>query len=192
MTRINLLPWREALRKERKRQFASIAVGAVVLMGAIVFYAHVYIDNLIAHQNARNKFLQDEIAKVDESIKEIRELESAKKALLIRMNVIQDLQSRRPMVVHMLDELVRAVPEGLYLTKMEQIGHEVVLEGKAQSNARVSAFMRRLDASDWFDDPRLDVIQVEEKNGERSSKFILTVMQVNPDEQKDEKGEGGK
>ncbi len=189
MTRINLLPWREALRKERKRQFASVAVGAAVLMAAIVFYAHVHINGLIENQNIRNKFLQDEIAKVDESIKEIRQLESAKKALLIRMNVIQDLQSRRPMVVHMLDELVRAVPEGLYLTKMEQQGHEVVLEGMAQSNARVSAFMRALDASAWFDNPRLDVIQVDEKNGTRTSKFTLVVKQVNPDEVKDKEGD---
>ena len=189
MTRINLLPWREALRKERKRQFASVAVGAAVLMAAIVFYAHVHINGLIENQNLRNKFLQDEIAKVDESIKEIRQLESAKKALLIRMNVIQDLQSRRPMVVHMLDELVRAVPEGLYLTKMEQQGHEVVLEGMAQSNARVSAFMRALDASAWFDNPRLDVIQVDEKNGTRTSKFTLVVKQVNPDEVKDKEGD---
>ncbi len=189
MTQINLLPWREAQRKERKRQFSSIAVGAAVLMGALVFYAHVHINGLIEHQNVRNKFLQDEIAKVDSSIKEIRELESAKKALLIRMNVIQDLQSRRPMVVHMLDELVRAVPEGLYLTGVEQKGHEVVLDGLAQSNARVSAFMRRLDASDWFDSPRLDVIQVEEKNGERSSKFTLVVKQVNPDESTDQEGD---
>ena len=189
MTRINLLPWREALRKERKRQFASVAVGAAVLMAAIVFYAHVHINGLIENQNLRNKFLQDEIAKVDESIKEIRQLESAKKALLIRMNVIQDLQSRRPMVVHMLDELVRAVPEGLYLTNMEQQGHEVVLEGMAQSNARVSAFMRALDASAWFDNPRLDVIQVDEKNGSRTSKFTLVVKQVNPDESKDEEGD---
>ncbi len=189
MTQINLLPWREAQRKERKRQFSSIAVGAALLMTVLVFYAHVHINGLIEHQNARNKFLQDEIAKVDESIKEIRELESAKKALLIRMNVIQDLQSRRPMVVHMLDELVRAVPEGLYLHHIEQKGHEVVLEGLAQSNARVSAFMRQLDASEWFDSPRLDVIQVEEKDGERSSKFTLVVKQVNPDESPDHGGE---
>ena len=181
MTRINLLPWREALRKERKRQFASVAVGAALLMAAMIFFAHVQINGQIESQNLRNKFLQDEITKVDASIKEIRELESAKKALLTRMNVIQDLQSRRPMVVHMLDELVRAVPEGLYLTKMEQEGHEVVLEGQAQSNARVSAFMRKLDGSDWFENPRLDVIQIDEKNGTRSSKFLLKVKQVNPD-----------
>ena len=189
MTQINLLPWREAQRKERKRQFSSIAIGAAILMTALVFYAHVYINGLIEHQNTRNKFLQDEIAKVDESIKAIRELESAKKALLIRMNVIQDLQSRRPMVVHMLDELVHAVPEGLYLNSMEQKGHEVILDGLAQSNARVSAFMRRLDASEWFDSPRLDVIQVEEKDGKRSSKFTLVVKQVNPDESEDHGGD---
>jgi len=190
MTRINLLPWREALRKERKRQFASTAVGAIILMLVIIFYAHIHVNGLIEHQNLRNKFLQDAIVEVDASIKEIRELESAKTALLTRMNVIQDLQSRRPMVVHMVDELVKAVPDGLYLTNMKQSGNVVTLSGIAQSNARVSAFMRNLDKSNWFDNPELDVIQIEDAKGVRSSKFTLTVRQANPDARTD--GEGAK
>ncbi len=190
MTRINLLPWREALRKERKRQFASIAVGAVALMVVIIFYVHIHINGLIEHQNQRNDFLNAAIVEVDASIKEIRELESAKSALLIRMNVIQDLQRRRPMVVHMVDELVRAVPDGLYLTNMQQSGSTVTLSGIAQSNARVSAFMRNLDKSLWFDNPELNVIQIEDNKGVRSSQFTLTVKQTNPDARSD--GEGKK
>ena len=191
MTRINLLPWREAQRKERKRQFASVAVGAVVLMLVIIFWVHIHINGLIDHQNQRNKYLQDQIAVVDESIKEIRELESAKSALLTRMKVIQELQSRRPMVVHMVDELVKAVPDGLYLAKMQQTGMVVSLSGVAQSNARVSAFMRNLDKSPWFQSPQLDVISVEEKTGLRTSKFTLTMTQANPDEQETD-GAGGR
>ncbi len=192
MTRINLLPWRDELRKEHKRQFFSILLGAAALMLAIIGYAHVHISGNIDGQNSRNSFLQAEIAKVEGKIKEIKELETQKKQLLNRMEVIQDLQTRRPMVVHMLDKLVVALPDGLFLTKFEQAGMELVIEGLAQSNARVSAFMRNLDESDWFDSPRLEVIQVQEKNGSRSSKFTLKVKQLTPEEIEAKKAEESK
>lgn len=182
MTRINLLPWREALRKERKRQFTSVVAGAVLLMGVIILYVHIHMSGLIEHQNGRNTFLEEEIATVEKKIVEIRELESQKKQLLNRMTVIQELQTRRPMVVHLLDKLVRALPEGLYLSRLDQQGSELVLEGTAQSNARVSAFMRNLDASDWFSNPRLDVIQVGTSEGSRASGFTLKVTQLSPEE----------
>ncbi len=192
MTRINLLPWREALRKERKRQFVSVLGGAAFLMLAIIGYVHFHVSGLIDYQNSRNSFLEHEIAKVDEKIKEIRELEAQKKQLLNRMNIIQELQTRRPMVVHMLDKLVKALPEGLYLTTVNQQGAELTLEGMAQSNARVSAFMRNLDESDWFASPKLEVIQVQEKDGTRSSKFTLKAKQLTPEEVEAEKAEKGK
>lgn len=192
MTRINLLPWREALRKERKRQFVSILGGAAFLMLAIIGYVHFHVDGMIDYQNSRNSFLESEIAKVEEKIKEIRELEAQKKQLLNRMNIIQELQTRRPMVVHMLDKLVKALPEGLFLTKVDQNGAELTLEGMAQSNARVSAFMRNLDGSDWFASPKLEVIQVQDKDGSRSSKFTLKVKQLTPEEVEAEKAEEGK
>lgn len=192
MTRINLLPWREALRNERKRQFTSIVVGAVFLMLAIIGYVYVHISGNIDDQNLRNGFLEAEIAKVDGRIKEIKELETKKKQLLNRMDVIQNLQTRRPMVVHMLDKLVVALPDGLFLTKFEQAGVELSIEGLAQSNARVSAFMRNLDESEWFDSPKLEVIQVQEKNGSRSSKFTLMVKQLTPEEIEAKKAEESK
>ena len=192
MTRINLLPWREALRKERKRQFVSVLGGAAILMLAIVGYVHFFVAGMIDHQNSRNSFIESEIAKVDEKIKEIRELEAQKKQLLNRMNVIQELQTRRPMVVHMLDKLVRALPEGLYLTALDQKGTELTLDGFAQSNARVSAFMRNLDESVWFSNPKLEVIQVQEKGGTRSSKFTLKVKQLTPEEVEAKKAENSK
>lgn len=181
-TRINLLPWRETLRKERKRQFASIAGGAVLLMAVIVFYVHLHINGMIDHQNARNSLLESEIAKVDQEIKEIKELENKKTQLLNRMTVIQDLQTRRPLSVRLMDELVRTLPEGLVLTKLTQKGTDLDLEGAAQSNARISAFMRNLQDSPWFDNPKLDVIQAQDKSGDRVSKFVLKVKQLTPDE----------
>jgi type IV pilus assembly protein PilN len=181
MTRINLLPWREALRKEKQRQFISIGAGAAILMAAIILYLHIHIGGMISNQEARNTFLQGEIDKVDASIKEIAELDIKKKKLLQRMTVIQDLQSRRPLAVHMLDELVRVIPEGLYLTKITQKDTEIDLEGVAQSNARVSSLMNNLEKSEWFKDPRLDVIQSQEgKEAARGNRFLLKISQRNP------------
>jgi type IV pilus assembly protein PilN len=182
MTSINLLPWREMLRKERQRQFASIAVGAAVLMGATILYVHLHIGGLIDDQNGRNAFLQGEIKKVDEQIAEIKDLESEREKLLARMNIIQQLQSNRPQIVHLFDEMVTTLPEGVYLKKVKQDGNSLVIDGEAQSNARVSAFMRNLDTSEWLTKPRLDVIKaVDAKDGERDSDFTLRVSQVSKD-----------
>lgn len=182
MTSINLLPWREMLRKERQRQFASIAVGAAVLMGAIVLYVHLHVGGLIDDQNARNTFLQTQIKKVDRQIAEIKDLESEKDKLLARMNIIQQLQSNRPQIVHLFVELVNTLPDGVYLTAVKQDGSSLVIDGEAQSNARVSAFMRNLDASKWLTKPRLDVIKaVQAKDGDRNSDFTLRVSQVSKD-----------
>ncbi len=178
MTRINLLPWRELRRKEQQRQFISIAAGAVLLMGAVMVYVHLHMNALIEEQNLRNKFLQDEIVKVEQKIAEIRTLETKKQQLLARMDVIQQLQTRRPEIVHIFDELVRAMPSGMYLTGISQRGSTVVIEGAAQSNARISALMRNLDGSDWFNDPKLDVIEADARDQARVSRFKLTVNQV--------------
>ncbi len=181
MTSINLLPWRETLRKERQRQFLSMAGFAALFCFALVLYAHFHVSSLIDGQNGRNTMLESEIKIVEEQIKEIEAIESEKKRLLARMEVIQQLQSGRPQIVHVFDELVSTLPEGVYLTKIKQNSDSLVLEGFAQSNARVSAYMRNLDASAWFADPKLDVIQASE-SGEvqlRTSKFSLQVKQVN-------------
>lgn len=186
MTRINLLPWREIRRKEERRQFISIAGGAVVLMAVIVLYIHIHIGGLIDGQERRNKFMSDEIAKVDAMIAEIRTLETKKQQLLARMNIIQELQTRRPEIVHVFDELAQAVPQGMYLTRVTQQGDVLVVEGVAQSNARVSSFMRNLDGSPWFTGPRLDVIEADSKDSSRNSRFKLTVHQVRTDKQQAE------
>lgn len=178
MTRINLLPWRELRRKEQQRQFISIAAGAVILMGMALLYVHLHMNSLIDDQNQRNKFLQDEIAKVEEKIAEIRTLETKKQQLLARMDIIQQLQTRRPEIVHIFDELVMAMPSGMYLTSISQSGKVIIIEGAAQSNARISALMRNLDSSAWFNDPKLEVIEADAKEQTRVSRFKLVVNQV--------------
>jgi len=176
-TRINLLPWREMRRKEQDRQLLSIGVGAWVLMGLVIFYAYMHVSGLIENQKKRNEYLQGEIKKVEEEIKEIRELQAARSALLARMRVIQQLQQDRTQVVHTFDDLVRKTPEGVYFENLKQKGKEIVLKGNAQSNARVSALMRQLEASEWFMNPDLEIINVKSKGNTRVSEFTLKVSQ---------------
>lgn len=174
-TRINLLPWREIRRKEQDRQLLTIAVGAWILMGVIIFYAHVHVSALIENQNKRNEFLNAEIAKVEQEIKEIAELKKQRADLIARMNVIYQLQGDRTQVVHLFDELARKLPDGIYFTALRHSGGGISLQGVAQSNARVSALMRNLSSSDWFADPELEVITVSAAGSDRVSNFSLRV-----------------
>lgn len=177
-TRINLLPWREMRRKEQDRQLLTIAVGAWILMGVIIFYAHVHVTALIENQNRRNEFLNQEIAKVEQEIKEIAELKKKRADLIARMNVIYQLQGDRAKVVHLFDELARKLPDGIYLSSLNHSGSNIGLRGVAQSNARVSALMRNLASSDWFADPELEVITVKAQGSDRVSEFSMRVKPV--------------
>ena len=175
-TRLNLLPWRDMRRREQDRQLLTVAIGAWVLMVVIVFYAHIHVTGLIDAQNRRNEFLKQEITKVEKQIKEVAELKKRREDLIARMNVIQQLQADRTRVVRIFDELVRRVPEGVQLASLKQSGSaSMALTGVAQSNARVSALMRNFSASEWFDDPKLDVINVRQKGGDRVSEFSMKV-----------------
>lgn len=175
MAHINLLPWREELRKQKQRDFMSIAAGSAVLMGLVVLYVHMHINGLIENQQGRNEYLKTEIRKVELKIKEIKELEKQKQKLISRMRIIERLQSHRPEIVYTFDELVRIVPDGLYLTSLIQKGNKIIIEGSAQSNARVSAFMRGLDSSESFGSPTLDFIRAASKGVDRSRIFKLQV-----------------
>jgi len=177
-TRLNLLPWREIRRREQDRQLLTIAVGAWLLMAVIVFYGYVHVSAMIENQNSRNKFLQDEIKKVEAELKEINEIKKKKQALIARMNIIYQLQQDRTRIVHIFDDLVRKLPEGIYLTNMKQSGTSLDLKGIAQSNARVSALMRNLASSDWFEEPQLEIINVKEKGADRISEFSLKVKEA--------------
>ena len=189
MSQINLLPWREEERQEQTRQFATIAALSLILTAAGVLLVHTSFNNQIDHQNMRNKILQDEITRLDTSLEQIASLEETKDQLLARMDVIQSLQQKRPQIVHLFDDFVRTVPEGIFLTKISQSGEQLTIEGVAESNGRVSAYMRNIDASDWMATPKLKVIETK-KGTLRSSSFSLITSQSLPKEKsKESEGE---
>jgi len=173
MARINLLPWREELRKQKQRDFGIIAVSSVIFAGLVVLLAHFHVDGLINNQNQRNAYLQNEIEILNKRIGRIKELEAMKQNLLARMNVIQELQSSRPESVHLLDELVRTLPEGVHLKKFAQNNKALTMTGVAESNARVSDYMRKIDVSEWLTNPRLNVIKTTESGRRRIANFTL-------------------
>jgi len=159
MPRINLLPWREAERK-RKRQEFFLSIGAAFATAALVILLGRWQMNAaIEHQAERNQIINDEIAELDKQIQEILGLEKQKERLLARMEIIETLQRSRPEIVHVFDELVRILPEGVYLTYLKQTGTRFEIRGVAQSSTRVSAFMRNIDASEWLADPALQIVQ---------------------------------
>ncbi len=178
MPHINLLPWREELRRERQRQFINIAAGAAVVMLGIVVLVHLRYGAMIEDQNSRNKFMEEQIVQVDKEIKEIESLEKEKKALLARMKIIQELQGSRPVIVHLFDELAKTIPDPVYFLKLSRKGNQISVEGVADSNEYVSQLMRNLNDSNWLANPKLSVIQSGKKEYEDSSWFKLTVSQT--------------
>ncbi len=191
ITRINLLPWREELRQEQKKQFALMAVMTCVLAAAIVGLIHFQMQAKIDYQLSRNSFMTSQIVKVDEEIKEISELKKVRRSLIERMEVIQDLQGSRPSIVHLFSEIVASVPNGVYLESLAQTGSSLLINGQAESNARVSTYMRNLSASEWLKDPNLTIIEVEDITVNRISTFTLTVKQTSPNATEDEQEDDG-
>ena len=177
MARINLRPWREERRAEKQREFL-ITLAAVALAGLLFIFLH---DRVIAsgieEQQARNSYLSGEIASLERKIQEINKLKQKRDQLIERMRVIQELQGNRPVIVHMFDEIVRSLPDGIYYTSLVRKGEELSIKGRAESNNRISSLMRSLDASEWFVDPNLTAVKaVEDKNGgDKSNDFDLTV-----------------
>lgn len=178
MARINLLPWREERRQELRQQFFGMLAGFVVLAAGLTYLVFFQIGVFIQNQEDRNSFLEQRIAELDRQIKVIEELQETRARLVARMEVIQNLQQSRPLVVHMVFEVADALPDGVYLTGLRQRGGQITIQGRAESNARVSAYMRRLEASDWLGRPQLVKIQaVGNDRGIRANDFTLTVMQ---------------
>lgn len=191
MARINLLNWREERRKNIEQNFYIMLVSAAVFSIAIVFAVHMQLNAMIEQQTSRNNYLKGEIKKVEKAIAEIKTLEKKKADLLSRMHVIQELQHNRSDSVHLLDNLVHVLPEGLHLTKFVQKNKGLTFNGIAQSNARVSAYMRNIETSDWLKTPNLKVITTKKQNSPGGySQFTLTSKQSSPAEKnkKDKKG----
>jgi type IV pilus assembly protein PilN len=179
MPRINLLPWREAERKQRRQEFGVGAIGALVLAGAIAFVVNLQMGSAVDNQNERNQYLKTEIANLDKQIAEILDLEQRKQRLSSRIQVIEQLERSRPEIVHVFDQLVRTLPDGVYLTGIKQTERKLTLKGVAQSSTRVASYMRNLDASEWLTDPSLDILETKGA-GEGGSEFTLNASQENP------------
>lgn len=190
MPHINLLPWREARRKRRQQQFLGILAAAVGLTIAGVYLGHSYMQGLIDQQQARNEHIEQEITLLDKQIREIQDLQETKRQLLARMRIIEQLQQRRTEIVHLFEELVATLPEGVYLTALKQEGDSLLLDGMAQSNARVSTYMKNLDKSSWLRDPQLLVIEATGTDNTKASRFSLRVKQQAPEKGDEAKGGG--
>jgi len=177
MISINLLPWREELRQEKQKQVMKIIIALWVVAGICAFLLVNHWNGRIAHQNSRNQYLVSEINKLKKTIKEIETLKDKRNAIVDRVEVIQELQSGRTQVVHLFDDLVRKMPEGIFLNSLSKNSSQIKLVGSAQANARVSALMRSLDSSDWFMSPKLQIVKSEEQEGLELSKFNLEIFE---------------
>ena len=190
MARINLLPWRAERRKLRQKEFmvmlGASALGAALLAFLIVGYHKAQIEG----QNERNAYVKNQITQVDAKIKEIEELDKKKARLLARKQVIEQLQANRSQMVHLFDSLVRTIPDGVTLTSIRQAGDKLTLQGRSQSNARVSTYMRNLEGSGWMSKPDLSVIEAKGTNKGLPYEFTLSVTLANPNAPKDTDGDG--
>lgn len=178
MPSVNLLPWRETQRKDRERRFYVLLGVVAALAVGVVLLANVYVGSLQDSQLERNAILEKEIQQLESKIKEIKKLKAQKEALLARMDIIGQLQAKRPEIVHLFDELVRNMPEGITLTSIDQKGGLLTITGYAQSNARVSTLMRRLESSEWLAGADLNVIKSGLQNKSKVSDFTLKINQI--------------
>ena len=186
MIPINLLPHREVRRKAQQRQFGGLALIAAIAAIVAVIAVHGFLATRIENQQARNRFLDGEIAKLDKQIDEIKKLKEQTSALLARKRVVESLQSNRTEAVRLLDQLVRQLPDGLYLKQVKQTGDIVNITGYATSNARVSTLMRNFEASPWLEDPKLIEIKAIKANIGTLNEFNLNVKVTRPKEEVDD------
>jgi type IV pilus assembly protein PilN len=188
MIRINLLPHRELARAARRRQF-NVLLGIFVAIGVVVvILGHTVIAARQSAQEARNAFLEQEIVRLDSQIGEIKKIREQTQALLERKQVVETLQSNRTEVVHLFDQMIRLLPDGLYLRSFKQAGDVVTITGYTQSSARVSTLMRNLDESPWFESANLVEIKAATVNNLRANEFTLTVKQTRQQAEEDQKG----
>ncbi len=180
MANINLLPWREERRHEKQRQFLSV-LGLVAVLGVVCMWSmYIYYDNKLENQRGRNSFLQTQVRKLDSKIKEIESLEKERQQLVERMTLIQDLQKSRPQVVHLFDEIVTTMPEGVNLSSIERKGDSLELHGVSESSPRISNFMRNIATSKWLEQGTLDAINIDKESGTNRKNFILKTKVSSP------------
>ena len=174
MIRINLLPHRAEKRRARKVQFIALSVISLMAGVLLIGFVHAVISAKISYQERRNTYLKQEIAILDKQIEEIKKLREQTESLLARKNVVESLQSTRADVVHLLDQMLRILPDGVYIKSLKQTGNAINMAGYAQSNARVSTLMRAIEDSPWLDTPVLVEVHAASVGGARVSEFTLT------------------
>ncbi|HEU0197312.1 MAG TPA: PilN domain-containing protein [Nevskiaceae bacterium] len=179
-THVNLLDWRSKRRERRQKEFLTMLGGIAVLALAVAVLVTMSINARVSAQQVRNNYLKAQIRQADHEIAQIKDLTKLRDNLIARMHVIEGLQQDRSATVHFFDELVNTLPSGVYLTSVKQDGTHVTLTGVAQSNGRVSEYMKNLDASPWFDNPRLVVIKTHDDNNQHRSDFTLLIDSVRP------------
>ena len=177
MPRINLLPWREEQRRERKLAFLVALGGGTIGAVVVAFMAYLLMGQMVDAQQRRNEMLRVEIKQLDKQIEEINDLEGSKQKFIARMEIIEKLQRSRPQIVHLFDEIVRTLPDGVYLTSVKQTDKRLKFDGVAQSSTRVSAFMRNIDGSEWLKNPELEVVE-SGKDKAPGSSFTLYADEV--------------
>ncbi|MEB0044789.1 MULTISPECIES: PilN domain-containing protein [unclassified Pseudomonas] len=188
MARINLLPWREELREERRKRFLLMLVGVLVGSVGLILIADQVINADIDQQVARNEYLGKQIAVVDERITQISDLKARRQQLVERMRIIQDLQGHRQVSGRIFDQLARTLPDGVYFTEVKMVGKTLSLKGAAESNNKVSELMRNLEASDWFDAPSLTEVKAATAGQlDQANVFQLSVQQTQPSDLEDGK-----
>jgi type IV pilus assembly protein PilN len=175
MAQINLLPWREERRQELKKEFFAAVAFVLALGVGLVLLGDQIVSNQIDNQTRRNDYLAQNIKELDKQVAEIRDLQKRRDQLLDRMRVIQELQGNRPIIVRVLDQLVRTVPDGVFYTKLVTKNKKISISGVAESNNRVSSLMRRLEASDWLANPVLGKVHEAKEFGDQANRFELTV-----------------
>jgi type IV pilus assembly protein PilN len=181
MPKINLLPWREELRDQRRNEFYISMAGAIGAAAFAVFIGVLIMNGVISQQNGRNQILLEEMKLLDRKIAEIKDLEAKKDRLIARMEIVEQLQKSRPEIVHLFEELVRTLPDGVYLTEVKQSGSALNIAGAAESNTRVSALMRNVDKSGWLTQPDLEVVEVRnnsDKSNALGSLFSIRAKQI--------------
>lgn len=184
MANINLRPWREELRAEKRQEFLAMLGFAFVLAAASVFLWDRAVNAAIANQESRNAFINGEIKRVDKKIKEIKTLQAKREQLLARMRVIQELQGNRPLIVRLFDEMVSTLPGGVFYSSLTRKGDKLSISGTAESNTKVSALLREFDSSVWLKNPRLAGVKANPRYGEQANNFTLTVTRTSPNEEK--------
>jgi type IV pilus assembly protein PilN len=181
MAKINLRPWREELRAEKQQQFVVMILGAAIIAAGLAFLWKSDMDSRIAYQESRNSYIQTATKQLDKQIKEIEDLKRKRDELLARMEVIQDLQGKRPVIVRVFDELVRTLPDSLYYTELNKRNDQLSIVGMSESNSRISSLMRRFEDSEWFTTPNLSNVASADSRRAGYSQFNLTVEQKTPE-----------